>query len=335
MKKKSWVVLALLLLVAAEAAFAGGRGAGGSSPGAYRIGYSNMALKEDFFITVEGGIRQACKTGGYVYDTTISDRDAAKMKQNIEALLTKGANIIIDFNVLPEAGSAIASDLKSKNIPMLSIDCLYEGAYFFGVNNFEAGRILGEATIPFVDQKFGGRLEYIVNLYDIAGGDEVKKRNDGVVEVLQKKYNVPDANIFWINSAADDVRTQTMTRDWLNSHPAAARIVFVGQNDDRGFAINVAVEGDNRVPHSIVVSHNADPASVENLLQHVKDNNTAWVATASYNSHLYGEQIVNMATRILKGEDVKQSEYTQVTIVTTKNVESYVAERDKSLASLK
>jgi ribose transport system substrate-binding protein len=334
MKKKSWVILGLLLL-AATAAFARGQDAGRSAAGTYRIGYSNMALREDFFITVEGGIRQACKAAGYTYDTAIADRDAAKMKQNIEALLTKGADIIIDFNVLPEAGSAIASDLKAKNIPLLSIDCIYEGAYFFGVNNLEAGRILGEAAIPFVDQKFGGKIEYIVNLFDIAGGDEVKKRNDGVVEVLQKKYNIANDNVIWINSAADDVKTQTMTRDWLNSHPAATKIVFIGQNDDRGFAINAAVEGDNRVAHSIVVSHNADPSSVENLMRHVKDNNTAWVATASYNSHLYGEQIINMATRILKGEAVKQSEYTQVTIVTTKNVESYVAERDRILASLK
>jgi ribose transport system substrate-binding protein len=335
MKRAITIFVTLLLLLPVISVFSGGGQGTSGNAGSYRIGYSNMALREDFFITVESGLRAACKDTGYIYDTAIADRDAAKMKQNIEALLTKGANIIIDFNVLPEAGSAIASDLKAKNIPMLSIDCIYENAYFFGVNNLEAGRILGEATIPFVDEKFDGKVEYIVNLYDAAGGDVIKMRNDGVVEVLQKKYNVSNDNVFWVNSAADDVKTQTMTRDWLSSHPNATKIVFVGQNDDRGYAINAAVEGDNRIAHSIIVSHNADPASVENLQKHVKDNRTAWVATASYNSHLYGDQVINMAGRILKGEPVNQSEYTQVTIVTTKNVEFYVAERDKVLAALK
>jgi len=301
----------------------------------YNIGYSNMQVKEDFFITVEGGIKKAAASMGYQYNTTISDRDAAKMKQNIEALVTKGANIIIDFNVMPEAGSAIASDLKKENIPMLSIDCLYDGAYFFGVNNLEAGKLLGEATAPFVDSKFGGKLEYIVNLYDAASGDEVKKRCDGVVEALQTKYNVPAANVIWLDSKADDVKTLAMTKDWLNSHPDAKNIVFVGQNDDRGYAINTAVESEGRAADSLIVSHNADPASIENLQKHVADSNTAWVATASYNSHLYGQQIMDMATRILNGEKVEQAEYTKVTIVTTKNVDAYVKDRDAVLAAMK
>ena len=34
----------------------------------YNIGYSNMALKEDFFITVEAGISKACEEKGYTYN---------------------------------------------------------------------------------------------------------------------------------------------------------------------------------------------------------------------------------------------------------------------------
>jgi len=301
---------------------------------AYSIGYSNMQLKEDFFITVESGIRSAAEDVGFEYNTTISDRDATKMKQNIEALVTKGADIIIDFNVMAEAGSAIAADLEKENIPMLSIDCVYEGAYFFGVNNLEAGRILGETAAEYVESKFGGEVEYIVNVYDAASGDEVKKRNDGVVEILQEKYNVADENVIWLDCKQDDVKSQTMTKDWLNSHPEATKVVFVGQNDDRGYAINAAVNGESRSEDAIIVSHNADPASIENLQKHVEDKDSAWVATASYNSHLYGQQVINMAERILNGEEVEQSEYTKVTIVTLDNVEEYVSERDQVIESL-
>ncbi len=300
----------------------------------YNIGYSNMQVKEDFFITVEGGIKKAAEDAGYEYQTTISDRDATKMRQNIEALVTSGANIIIDFNVMAEAGSAIASDLQKEGIPMLSIDCIYEGAYFFGVNNIEAGKILGQSTLEFVDSKFGGELEYIVNVYDAASGDEVKKRNDGVVEVLMEKYNVPEENVIWLDCKQDDVKSQTMTKDWLNSHPDATKIVFVGQNDDRGYAINAAVNGESRQDNAIIVSHNADPSSIENLQKHVEDQDTAWVATASYNSHLYGQQIIDMATRILNGEEVEQNEYSAVTVVTLANVNDYVTERDAVLEKL-
>lgn len=348
LKKIFSATIAIALLTAALAGCSGTTPSGSatSAPGSnstpsqgqegqkYNVGYSNMQLKEDFFITVESGIRKAAEDKGYEYNTTISDRDATKMKQNIEALITKGSDIIIDFNVMPEAGSAIAADLAKEDIPMISVDAFYEGAYFFGVNNLEAGEILGEAVVPFVEDKFGGEVEYIVNLYDAASGAEVQKRNDGVVNVIKEKYSVPDENVIWLDSKADDVKTQTMTKDWLNSHPDATKILFVGQNDDRGYAINAAVEGESRQDNALIVSHNADPASIENLQKHVSDKDTAWVATASYNSHLYGTQIIDMATRILNGETVEQSEYTKVTVVTTENVEAYVAERDEVVKSL-
>ncbi len=336
MRKRTWSILLTVMMVFTmmagcsrkETADTSESGSDEASTKAYNIGYSNMQVKEDFFITVEGGIRKAAEDAGYDYNTTISDRDATKMKQNIEALVTKGADIIIDFNVMAEAGSAIASDLEKEGIPMLSVDCLYDGAYFFGVNNLEAGRTLGETAVQFVDSKFGSEVEYIVNVYDAASGDEVKKRNDGVVEILQEKYGLADENVIWLDCKQDDVKSQTMTKDWLNSHPDTTKVVFVGQNDDRGYAINAAVNGESRQADSIIVSHNADPSSIENLQKHVEDKDTAWVATASYNSHLYGNQIIDMATRILEGKNVEKSEYTKVTIVTLDNVTEYVKERD-------
>lgn len=291
----------------------------------FYIGYNNMFLTEDFFITVSKGLSEAAAASDITFEETVAERDATRMKQNIETFVTKGADLVIDFNVLAEAGSAIASDLKAKNIPMISIDCIYDDAYFFGVNNYGAGEVLGEATIELVKEKFGGEIDYVVSLWDSQSGDEIKSRCTGVVDKLVDEFGLLDDQIVWLDSFADDVKTGTMTRDWLNSHPDARKVVFVGQNDDRGYAINNVVVGEGRVEDCIIVSHNADPSSIENLQKHVADKNTAWMATASYNSHLYGEQVIDMAKRILNGEEVAEAEYTKVTIVTLKNVEEYVA----------
>jgi ABC-type sugar transport system substrate-binding protein len=296
---------------------------------ATKIGYSNMQMKEDFFIIVERGLSAEAKKAGYVFEETIADRDATKMKQNIEALVTKGANLIVDFNVLPEVGSAIAADLKKQGIPMLSIDCLYQDAYFFGVNNLGAGRILGDFAVDQLKKKFGN-VDFVVNLYDAASGPEVKKRCDGVVEKVQAAYKLTDSQIVWLDSKADDVKTKTMTTDWLNSHPKAKKILFIGQNDDRGYAINTAVNAAGRVNDCLIVSHNADPSSIENLQ---KGKKSAWVGTASYNSFTYGQQIIDMVGKILKGDKVDQSVYTKVTIVSADNVAQYVKDRDATIAA--
>lgn len=288
------------------------------------IGYSNMQLAEDFFITVSKGLHAAAEANGVKFEETIANRDAVLMAQNIESFLLKEVDMVIDFNVLEETGSEMAARCAQEGVPMISVDCLYDGAYFFGVDNYGAGTALGEGTAPFVDEKFGGQLDWIVVLYDSSAGDTVLARCTGVVDVLNEKYAVAEENIVWLDCMADDVKTSALTRDWLNSHPEAKNIVFVGQNDDRGYAINNIVESEGRVADSIVVSHNADPASIENLQAH-PDGDTAWLCTASYNSHLYGEQIMDMALRILKGEDVPQSGYTKVTIVSNKNLDEYLA----------
>lgn len=288
------------------------------------IGYSNMQLQEDFFITVSNGLKAAAEANSVKFEETIANRDAVLMAQNIETFLLKEVDLVIDFNVLAETGAQMAARCAEEGVPMISIDCLYDGAYFFGVDNYGAGVALGEGTVEFVEEKLDGKVNWIVSLWDSQSGDTIKARCDGVVDVIAEKYGVAEENIVWIDSLADDVKTGTMTRDWLNSHPDATNIVFVGQNDDRGYAINNVVEKEGRVEDCIIVSHNADPASIENLQAHM-DGDTAWVASASYNSHLYGEQVMDMALRILAGEEVPQSEYTKVTTVSYKNVAEYVA----------
>jgi ribose transport system substrate-binding protein len=315
MKKFLALALAMVMLLGMSTAFAEKQ---------FYIGYCNMFLTEDFFITVSNGLHKAAEANNVKFEENIAQRDAVVMTQIIETYITKGVDMVIDFNVLAETGSAMAAKLKEKGIPMISIDCQYEGAYFFGVNNYGAGEILGEAAVAQAQKKFGDSIDYIVSLYDSTSGDVIKSRCDGVVDKLVAAYKTPAENVIWLDCLADDIKTGTLTRDWLNSHPDAHKVVFIGQNDDRGFAINNVVETEGRKADCIIVSHNADPSAIENLKAH-RDGDTAWVATASYNSHLYGEQVMNMALRILKGEPAEQSEYTKVTIVTVDNLDEYLA----------
>ena len=185
----------------------------------YYIGFCNMFMSEDFFITVSKGLHKAAEANNVKLEENFAQRDAVVMTQAIETYVTKGVDLVIDFNVLAETGSSIAAELKAKGIPMISIDCVYQDAYFFGVNNYGAGDALGEAAVVQAQKKFGDKLSYIVNLYDATSGDEIKKRNDGVVDKLKVVY--PDAEVVWLDSQADDVKTAAMTRDWLNAHPDA------------------------------------------------------------------------------------------------------------------
>ncbi len=300
----------------------------------YNIGYCNQQMKEDFFITVESAIYTAAMNKGYEYNLAITDRDSTKMVTSIETLVTKGADIIVDFNCLPEQGAATGEKLAAEGIPMLSIDSDYgEGVYFFGVNNYDAGTQLGKSLETFVDDRFGGEVDYVVALWDSQAGDVVKMRCEGATDEIQEKYGLSDDQVVWLDSMADDTKTQSMTRDWLDAHPEAEHIVFVGQNDDRGYAINQAVIAADRVANCLIGSHNADPSSVENLQKNMDDPSaTAWVTTMAYNSFLYGEQVVDYVADIMAG-GAEMQRYAEISPLTTENVNDYIAKRDEVQAN--
>ena len=120
-----------------------------------------------------------------------------------------------------------------------------------------------------------------------------------------------------------------MTKDWLDSHPDAEHVLFIGQNDDRGYAINQAAIAADRVANCLIGSHNADPSATENL-QAAKDDpeGTAWACTISYNSHLYGQQVVDYATEILDGTTTDKSRNAEMTALTVDNIDDYLASLD-------
>ena len=110
-------------------------------------------------------------------------------------------------------------------------------------------------------------------------------------------------------------------------------LVCVGQNDDRGYAINQAVIAADRVANCLIGSHNADPSSVENLQKNMDDPTaTAWVTTMAYNSFLYGEQIVAYVADIMAG-GAEMQRYAEISPLTTENVNDYIAERDEVQAN--
>lgn len=317
----------------AKAAEEGASKSGGDET--YNIGYCNQQLKEDFFITVEAGLKKAAEDAGYEYNLATTDRDSTKMASSIDTLQTMGADIIVDFNCLPEQGAASAEKLQGEGIPMLAVDSDYgDVAYFFGVNNYDAGETLGNGMKDFVESKFDGSLDYVVCLWDSQAGDSIKDRCLGGADVLVEAYGLGEDQVVWLDMMADDTKTRSMTQDWLESHPDAKKIAFIGQNDDRGYAITQAVLATGREGDSIVGSHNADPSAVENFQK--QDEANPWVLTVSYESYNYGSQIFDYVKAILSGDAEGEKErFAKTMLVTCDNVEEYVKERDEVEATFK
>ena len=281
--------------------------------------YDNMQETENFFQVVKASLEDAFAARGWEMLYAFAERDPQRMRTNVDSFVLQDADFIIDFNVVPEAGSAIAGDLKAQGIPSLSIDCVYEDAYFFGVNNQGAGATAGEYLVEKINEDWDGQLDYIFHIYDESAGLEVKKRNAGAGEVLRAAF--PDfdpANEIWQDvSDTDPTDAKTAITDFLTAHPDAHHIAVVSFTDDRAYAALGGVETVGRMEDVMIVSHNADATAQEHMKTTPAD---AWVATISYNSDQYGEKIAEVLERIFAGEDVDIMNYNTTTAVDRDNV---------------
>lgn len=299
----------------------------------FKAGYTVLGNATNFFVNVNNGIEATCKEKGIELGWTINDRDASKMKTAIDTYVMQGADIIIDFTVLAETGSAIAAELREKGIPMISVDCVYDNAYFFGVNNAGCGEACGEYAEEWIDANWESKLDAVQVLYNESSGETVLQRVKCGADLLITDGYITDEKVTYTNINSSGATTtdvsyvRSLVVDYLTAHPNDKHILILAQTDEQATAANAAVMSSNRVDDVIIVSNNCDDAVVAML----QKQEGAIIGTLNYNSAGYGEQIIDACARILQaeknGEELDQHFYNKVYMVNRDNVWEYYPEQ--------
>lgn len=285
----------------------------------YLIGYSHVTETNPFFVLVKNTVEEAAKKHGIEIISATTERDPAVMNSNVDSFLMQGVDLVIDFNVVPEAGSLIAKRLKEQGIPMISIDSVYEDAYFFGVNNETAGRLLGDFMLEQVQTKWNGQVDYLVLFQTDVAGPAVRLRTDMVAEVfLEKIPGFSQDQIIQLECPGDAIKAKAQMSDVLTAHPDAEHIVVASYSDDNILGILPAIDEVQRNEHCIVGSHNAGKPFTDNI------DNPINVGSVAYFPEKYGEYVIQMALDILEGKDVPQEKYMDHVVITKDNYEQYL-----------
>lgn len=327
MKKLFALLLTVCLLAGASCAFATEE-----LNYDFSIGFSCMGNYNAFWVNANESIIKACEDMGVELHWTINDRDAQKMKNCIDTFVMQEVDIIVDGSVIPETGTAIAKDLAKEGIPMLAIDSIYEGAYFFGLDNGAVGDTLGAFCKDWIDTNWAGEIDCIQVLYNEANGDKLKSRVSNAADLLIAAGMVDAENVVYtnINSSGapvtDVAYVRSLVVDYLTAHPEEDNILILAQTDDQGTAANSAVMASDRVDQVIIASCNCDAAVVEML----KEKSGSIIGTYNANPFGYGPQIIEACARILAaeaaGEEVGPNFINQGVVVSRENVWEYFPE---------
>ena len=287
----------------------------------YKIGFANIAEDFPFAVRVREGIERAAKQAGNIELVTANNRmDGQTALSNAENFLVQGVQGVIEFQTDEKFGVAIMDKFNAEKVPAIAIDIPMKGAIFFGVNTPLAGQMAGKGLGDWVKKNWDGKVDALVMLELPQSGpvpaERMKGQRDGLESVIGK---IDDAKVKHLDSKNTLEEAHRLMVDTLNTLPDAHHIAIVCINDDTALGAIGAAEAAGRTKDIAVVAIDGSDRGCKELK---KPDSPLVGSTASF-PEKYGDKIIPVMIKLLKGEPVPPAVYTDHVFLTRDNVAQY------------
>lgn len=170
----------------------------------------------------------------------------------------------VAISAIDAKNDAIAAELKKlqdKGVPVIAVDNDIERtearSYYIGTENFEAGKVLGQAAKMLLEEKGVSEGSYVA-FVGRTGADNAVKRMDGVKETM-----APIREADRMADEVDRTRARENVRNAIANH--ADMVALVGIWSYNGPAIADVVSEKNVRDEYAVVTFDAEPITVDHM----------------------------------------------------------------------
>ncbi|WP_446744450.1 substrate-binding domain-containing protein [Silvibacterium acidisoli] len=279
------------------------------------FGYGSQSSTMPFSDAVEQSLRTAAVEAGVellVLDNHYSGTTAV---QNADEFAKRGVDLVIEFQTDQAAAPIIADKIASAGIPLIAVDIPHPHATFFGVDNFRCGKAAGEILARCIEERWDGRVDWIIGLDLAFAGPMVQARVTGAFEAINKELPSIKADRY-VRIDVQGLRENSHTAmlEFLREHPASRRIAIVASNDASALGAIDAARSLKREKHLMIVGQDA----IEEMLNEMRKSRTPAVATISHGAENYGRQLIHVGLEILKGRHVPPYHFAEHKLITQK-----------------
>lgn len=294
----------------------------------YRIGMLSVSKSIAFVSEVERGIDAEAKRAGLELIVRHHEFDSGRVIEESEALLAQGLSLFLCYNPDEHLSHVVADRCATLGVPIIAITFPAPGAKFFGINNYRAGLAGGEGLGEQISRRWSGALDRVVVL-DIPGSSPAQRaRNTGMIEGLRRNVRVADNKLLHVHiDRAGEGPAATM-RAVLKQLANDRRIAVLCYNDLNALGALRAAEEIGRADQMAILSQGAvEP--VRAALR--KARSPMWSAVAHFPER-FGERLIPHVQRVLRGEAVPPTIYTDHVLLTRSNVDRYYPATSKAAA---
>lgn len=287
----------------------------------YTLGFANQSEELPFAVAVRHGVERAAN--GYqdidlvFADNKLSGEEALRVA---DKLIARGVDLAIEYQIDYQMGSLIMDKFQRANIPVIAIDIPMVGATFFGVDNYRCGHVAGIALGEWLQENWQGEFDFLIVLEELRAGAlpaaRIKGQLDGLTEISGK---IAEDKIIRLNSGNTSSISEAEAMKTLQAHPASRRIAIVSFNTDAAIGALRAACRLGREKDVIIVGQGADQL----LLDEIRQPGSRIIGSTSYMPERYGEKLLELAQKLLRGEPVPPAVYTEHVFINKINIDKY------------
>jgi ribose transport system substrate-binding protein len=224
----------------------------------------------------------------------------------------QGFDLVIEYQIDEQVGGRIMDKFQRAGIPVIAIDIPMVGATFFGVDNYRAGHMAGIALGNWLKQHWTGCFDRLVILVEPRAGALPAARIQGQLDGLQLVIGqVPVEKQLTLNSGNTSEVSEAEMAVALKQLPDAHRIAVICFNDDAAIGVLAAARKMHREQDVVIVGQGADRRVREELCR----PGSRIIGSTAYAPERYGEKLIPLALKILRGEPVPPAVYMEHTFV--------------------
>ncbi|MFE3973987.1 MULTISPECIES: ribose ABC transporter substrate-binding protein RbsB [unclassified Peribacillus] len=265
-----------------------------------KVGVSISTLNNPFFVSLKDGIEKEAKEKGMKVTVVDAQDDTAKQISGIEDLILQKVDVLL---VNPTDSAAISSAVKDANdagIPVITIDrSSDEGDIetFIASDNVAGGEMAAEYLVKELDDK-----AKVVELEGVSGASATRERGKGFHNIADKQLDVLTSQ----TAEFDRTKGLNVMENILQGNKDI-QAVFA-HNDEMALGAIEAIKAAGK--DIIVVGFDGNDDALKAV------ENGELKATIAQQPALIGEEAVNAAEKILKGEKVDEKISVPLKLVT-------------------
>ncbi len=287
----------------------------------FTIGFANQSEALPFAVDVRRSLERAAAHVGsidfVVADNRLNREEALRVA---DRLIQRNIDLVIEYQIDYKAGNLIMNKFQEAGIPVIAVDIPMVGATFFGVDNYRAGHMAGKALGDWVAQEWNGRVEQLLILEEPRAGSLPEARIQGQLDGFQQIVGqIPADRLHYIDCGNVSAISEKGVAEALQSAPNCHHIAIISFNDEAALGALQAARNANREADVVIVGQGADRLVHEEL----RDSRSRLIGSTAYMPERYGEKLMDLALKILRGESVPPAVYMKHVFIDADNIDHY------------